>query len=110
VFQFSTWGSGNGWQPIHSFAALYIDGIWFNCNGNGTGNLTDDCGGKKGLEFYAGELIDGDTYTGKNGGGALNLRLDQLTAITIPVNALPASLAETFPGNTRGPFTTGLIR
>jgi hypothetical protein len=110
VFQYTTWGSGNGWQPIHSFTALYLDGIWFNCNGNGNGTLNENCGGKKGLEWYPGELADGTTHTGKNGGGALNLRLDQMTAITVPVGALPASIAGNYPGNVRGPFLTGLIR
>lgn len=110
IFQFTTWGSGNGWQPIHSFLAIYLDGIWFNCNGNGTGSLTEACGGKKGLEWYPGELTNGATYTGRSSGSAINLRLDQVTAITIPTFALPQSVADSFPGKVRGPFTTGLLR
>lgn len=110
VFQFDTWGSGNGWQPIHSFLAIYLDGVWFNCNGNGNGSLNEACGGKKGLEWFPGELVDGSTHTGRASGSAINLRLDQVTAITIPTYALPESIADSFPGKVRGPFTTGLLR
>ncbi|HVR33279.1 MAG TPA: Tad domain-containing protein, partial [Acidimicrobiia bacterium] len=33
-FHSTTWGSGNHWQPILGFRVVYLDTMWFNCNGN----------------------------------------------------------------------------
>ncbi len=110
-FHFTDFGSGSSWQPIHSFEATYIDGVWFNCNGSATApiNSSSSCAGNtpKGLQFYPGEYADGLVM---KAGASGNLRLDQVTAYVIPIEAMPDEVKDTYPGDLDGPFRVQLVR
>lgn len=109
-FHYTTWGSGTSWQPIHSFEVLYLDGMWFNCNGSGNGPNTEPCSGAKGVHFYPQENANGTILKAGNGPYGGNLRLDQMTAIPLPIEAMPAAVIDTYPGTKRGPFRVQIIR
>lgn len=109
-FHHTSWGSGTTWQPIHSFEVLYLDGIWFNCNGSGSGPNTEPCTNTKGVHFYPQEFVNGTVLksgAGPNGGP---LRLDQMTAFALPIEAMPQAVIDTYPGTKRGPFRIQLVR
>lgn len=110
-FHFSTWGSGNHWQPIRDYRIAYIDTIWFNCNGKYDPNKNDEaCTGTKGLIFQpAGSADESDLQVG-NGGSMKQLRLDQISAFLIPKQAVSRVVADTYPGSIKGPFETVLTR
>lgn len=110
-FHFNTWGSGNHWQPVKTYRMIYLDTIWFNCNGKYDPNKNDEaCTGTKGLIFQpAGPSDDGDLQVG-NGGSMKQLRLDQISAFLLPDRAVPYSVASAYPGSVRGPFETVLTR
>jgi hypothetical protein len=110
-FHFTTWGSGNHWQPIARYRMVYFDAMWFNCNGNFNNvDNTDPCDGSKGLIFRpSGPTDDSDLKVG-NGANMKQLRLDQVSAFLIPIGAVPASVAGEFPGGSEGPFEVRLTR
>lgn len=109
-FHYTTWGSGTTWQPVHSFEVLYIDGVWFNCNGSGSGPNNEACTGAKGVKFYPQEYPNATILKSGAGPYGGNLRLDQMTAIVLPIEAMPQSVIDTYPGTKRGPFRVQIIR
>jgi len=111
-FHFTTWGSGNHWQPIMNYRMTYIDTIWFNCNGKFDPIKNDEpCNDPtKGLVFQPEGPADESTMQVGNGASMKELRLDQISAFLLPNQAVPHSVAAAFPGNVRGPFETVLTR
>lgn len=109
-FIYSDWGSGKKWQPIKQLRMVYLGGLWFNCNGNDnpTAPNNETCG-NKGFVFYPGigttPLCDGNYPN-----GCKNMRLDQVSAWYLPEAAVPAEVAQRFPGNLLGPYEVQLTR
>ncbi len=110
-FHFTTWGSGNHWQPIKSYRMIYLDTFWFNCNGQYDPNKNDaPCDGSGGLVFNPTGVNGGPTLQVGTGGSMKQLRLDQISAFLIPANSIPTSVADAFPGKVRGPYNIRLTR
>jgi hypothetical protein len=109
-FHYTTWGSGTTWQPIHSFEVLYIDGVWFNCNGSGSGPNTEPCSGAKGVKFYPQEYPNATILKSGSGPYGGDLRLDQMTALVLPIESMPQSVVDEYPGTKRGPFRVQIVR
>jgi len=112
-FHFTTWGSGTHWQPILTYRMVYIDTIWFNCNGKFDPAKNDEpCTGAKGLVFqpYMQTADPESTLQVGNGASMKELRIDQISAFLFPNAAVPTDVAENFPGNVRGPFEVVLTR
>lgn len=109
-FHYTTWGSGTTWQPVHSFEVIYLDGVWFNCNGSGSGPNNEACTGAKGVKFYPQEYPNASILKSGSGPYGGNLRLDQMTAIVLPIEAMPQAVIDTYPGTKRGPFRVQIIR
>ena len=109
-FHFTTWGSGNHWQPIKSYRMIYLDTFWFNCNGSYDPLKNDaPCDGSGGLVF-APTGSNGSSLQVGNGASLKQLRLDQISAFLIPANAISESVADSYPGKIRGPFDISLTR
>jgi hypothetical protein len=111
-FHFTTWGSGSHWQPIREYRMIYIDTIWFNCNGKYDPNKNDEACGQsgKGMVYDPnGEPSRAELKVG-NGNNMKQLRLDQISAFLLPNGAVPEEIAANFPGNRRGPFEVVLTR
>lgn len=109
-FHFTTWGSGNHWQPIKTYRMIYLDTIWFNCNGKYDPNKNDEaCTGTKGLVWQPSGSDTSDLKVG-NGNNMRELRLDQISAFLLPNAAVSAEVASRFPGSLNGPFDIVLTR
>lgn len=109
-FHFTTWGSGNHWQPVKTYRMIYLDTIWFNCNGKYDPSKNDEaCDGAKGLVFEPGPHNPAQLQVG-NGNNMRELRLDQISAYLLPLAAVSDEVASQFPGTLRGPFDIVLTR
>jgi hypothetical protein len=112
-FHHDTWGSGSHWEPILRFRAIYVNRVWFNCNGKYGGQLpdTDACNDKgKGLIFEPkGSSDESDLKVGA-GGSMKQLRMDQVTGFLLPIGSLPDELEKSFPGGVTGPFEVVLSK
>jgi hypothetical protein len=112
-FIYDDWGSGKKWQPISTFQPVFLNGLWFNCNGNeNSPDNTQTCdpdGSGKGFAFLPGygktPLCDG-----KYPSGCKNARLDQVSAFFMPHQLLPKTAQNTFPGTVRGPYDVQLSK
>lgn len=110
-FHATTWGSGNHWQPILRYRMMYIDTIWFNCNGKYDPNKNDEaCTGTKGLVFTPEGSADTSDLQVGSGGSMRQLRLDQISAFLLPNQVVSEDTASRFPGNVFGPFNVQLSR
>ncbi|HVR33214.1 MAG TPA: hypothetical protein VMS74_10970, partial [Acidimicrobiia bacterium] len=112
-FHSTTWGSGNHWQPILGFRVVYLDTMWFNCNGNFNNTKNADvCDGSKGLTFAPNLSNDGVLMCGGNTpSNCSDVRLDQFTAFLLPVDPpVSEEVLAKFPGQLRGPFEIELTR
>ena len=112
-FHHTTWGSGSHWQPIKEFRPIYINRIWFNCNGKYGGQLpdTDACNDKgKGLIFEPEGTADESLLKVGSGGSVKALRMDQVTGFLLPKGSLPDELEKSFPGGVTGPFEVVISR
>jgi hypothetical protein len=112
-FHSTTWGSGNHWQPIQAFRVVYVDTLWFNCNGSFNNNKNDEvCDGAKGLTFAPDVANDGVLMcAGNSASNCSQLRLDQLTAFLLPLDPpVSEEVLAKFPGQLRGPFEIQLTR
>lgn len=110
-FHATTWGSGNHWQPILRYRMMYIDTIWFNCNGKYDPNKNDEaCTGTKGLVFTPEGSADTSDLQVGSGGSMKQLRLDQISAFLLPNQVVSEDTASRFPGNVFGPFNVQLSR
>jgi hypothetical protein len=110
-FHYNDWPAGSQYQPVKGYVPIYLDRLWFNCNGSDSTPLSssDTCSGSAptSLMWTPGNV--GPLSSG-SGGSMKSLRLDQLSAITIPFNALPTEVKDEFPGSLKGPFAIELIR
>jgi hypothetical protein len=111
-FHYSVYGSGNHWQPVKTYRMVYLDIIWFNCNGNYNQNQDNDepCTGTKGLVFVPEGTVDESDLQVGNGNAMKTLRLDQISSFLLPGQAVPEEIAANFPGNIRGPFEIQITR
>jgi hypothetical protein len=112
-FQHDAWGPGSHWEPILRFRAIYVNRVWFNCNGKYGGQLpdTDACNDKgKGLIFEPEGPLDGSDLKVGSGGSMKQLRMDQVTGFLIPIGALPDEIEKSFPGGVTGPFEVVLSK
>jgi hypothetical protein len=112
-FHSTTWGSGTHWQPILGFRVVYLDTMWFNCNGNFNSSKNNEvCDGSKGITFAPDVANDGDLLCGGNSpSNCSNTRLDQFTAFLFPVDPpVSEDVLAKFPGQLRGPFEVELTR
>jgi hypothetical protein len=114
-FHYTTWGTGTSWQPILRFVPVYLDGVWFNCNGNpntaGSGDpcTADGTPAQPGLRIYPQEFADNSTIW-DGGAQPRGLRVDQLSAVLLPLTALDDSMRDGYPGSVAGPFAVTLAR
>ena len=112
-FHSSTWGAGTHWQPILGFRVVYLDTMWFNCNGNfNSAKNNEVCDGSKGITFAPDIADDGVLLCGGNSpSNCSNTRLDQFTAFLLPADPpVSEEVLAKFPGQLRGPFEVELTR
>ena len=112
-FHSTTWGSGTHWQPILGFRVVYLDTMWFNCNGNfNSAKNNEVCDGSKGITFAPDMAEDGVLLCGGNSpSNCSNTRLDQFTAFLLPADPpVSEEVLAKFPGQLRGPFEIELTR
>jgi hypothetical protein len=112
-FHHTTWGSGSHWQPIKEFRPIYINRIWFNCNGKYGGPLPDSdaCNDKgKGLIFEPKGTADESLLKVGSGGSVKALRMDQVTGFLLPKGSLPDWLEKSFPGGVTAPIEVVISR
>jgi hypothetical protein len=112
-FHHTTWGSGSHWQPIKEFRPIYINRVWFNCNGKYGGALPDSdaCNDKgKGLIFEPEGTADESLLKVGSGGSVKALRMDQVTGFLLPKGALPDELEKAFPGGVTAPIEVLISR
>lgn len=97
-------GSSNAWYPVERYRMVFIGGLWFNCDASSPGNC--------GAIFYP----DTDDETGNTeicdaqGPNCQLLNLDQMSAWTLPDEAVPDSVKASFPSGDTSPFVPTLYR
>jgi hypothetical protein len=97
-------GTSNVWYPVERYRMVFIGGLWFNCDASVTG----DCG----AIFYP----DTDDENGNaeicdaQGPNCQLLNLDQMSAWTLPDEAVPDSVKASFPSGETSPFVPTLYR
>ncbi len=112
-FHHTLWGPGSHWEPIKTFRPIYINRLWFNCNGQYGGQLSDSdaCNDKgKGVIFEPNALSGEPDLKEGNGASVKQLRLDQVTGFLLPPGALPEKIEKSFPGSVTGPFEVVLTK
>jgi hypothetical protein len=85
--------NGNGFLRIRKLRAVFLQGMWFGCTGNGRCDAI----------YHPGE----GTATVTIGNGKA---LDQITAFLVPDAALPDVVLENGPGGALGPYSVELTR
>lgn len=111
-FHHTTWPAGSAFQPIMGYMPVYLHRLWFNCNGSSmalsSGDAcTDEATAPTSVRWTPGDA--GPKFAGPALLTALELRLDQISALTLPITALPEEVQEAYPEFT-GPFDITLNR
>jgi hypothetical protein len=94
-FHFEEWGPGTHWQPVKAYRMVYLHSIWF-------------VDGANPFEFQPGES-SAPVCLGTSASCA-TLRILQVEAFLLPDSAVPASVANNFPGGSTSDLEAILTR